>query len=113
MKKKKKSLSDLIKEGLIEVVSVLPDGKEVFRFTDKFLDQNPELIESMQTNDSDIIFSLWIKGFLNVSMDTEGEACISLNEKSITWVDSPDINKKERAMMYDIIRCLLETQEGE
>lgn len=106
MKKKdfsKMSIEELIKNNYLEIIGKNPEGEDVFRFTDKFLDENPEMIESYQSLDSDLLLSIWFKGFIDISMDEDSDAYISLTPKATNWMKSKELNDKEKIMMCDII----------
>lgn len=98
-----KMLSYLIEIGDIEIAGVNEDGNKILKFTDKFIKENPEIVEKMQKTDSDIMNSLWFKGFIDVSLSENGDPFISLTDKSMGFMFSNNLNIDEKKMMYDIM----------
>ena len=97
-----KVLKKMIKQGYIEVVGTNAVGDDIYKFTQKFYDEKPEIIEYIRTAESDVMSSLWFKGFIELKMDEESSMFIYLTEKSETWYDSEELTEDEKAMMYII-----------
>lgn len=97
---------ELIEQGYLEIIGVDYEGDEIIRLTDKFFDENPHIIEESQMFDSDILASIWFKGFIDLKMGEDSEMYISLTDKSENWIRSKELTRKEKSMMYDIISYL-------
>lgn len=106
-------INKYIENGYIEVCGKDYSGKYLYRMTDKFFNDFPNLEKTLQIYDSDLINSLWFKGFIDVALDINGEPYFSLTEKSIFWEHSEELNDDEKAMMYDIICYSNYLEEGE
>lgn len=90
----------LLEKGYIEEVGTNPVGDPLYRITELFYEEQAELVEQIRQADSDIMGSLWFKGFLDMKMDEEGSAFVYLTDKSDTWVDSEELTVDEKSMMY-------------
>jgi hypothetical protein len=95
-------IKKMINQGYIEIAGVNAVGDEIYKFTQKFYDEKPEIIEYIRTTESDIMSSIWFKGFVELKMDDDGSMYIYLTEKSETWYDSEELTEDEKAMMYII-----------
>jgi hypothetical protein len=101
-----------IRKGYVEIVGQNAAGDDVYRFTELFYQEQAELVEYMKLQDSDMLTSLWFKGYIDLMMDDEGRAHIYLNDKSDDWLDSKDLNEEEKSMMYLIYGTGAYVQEG-
>ena len=90
----------LLEKGYIEVVGYNPVGDPLYKVTPLFYEEQSELVDWMTQQDSDVMGSLWFKGFVDIRMDEEGNAYIYLTKKSDSWSTSEDLTDDERAMMY-------------
>jgi hypothetical protein len=108
----KKIIEEMIINGYVEIIYQNSRGDDMFRFTDKFFDDHPEILEQMQMYDSDILSSLWFKDFIEIKMSEDNEMYISCTDKSHTWSESDELNDSEKAMMYDIIMYLMINNEN-
>jgi chromosome segregation and condensation protein ScpB len=90
----------LLEKGYIEVVGYNPAGDPLYKITPLFYEEQAEVVEYMRKVDSDIMNSLWFKGFLDMKMDEEGSAYIYLTDKSDKWLESEDLTDDEKSMMY-------------
>jgi hypothetical protein len=89
-----------LKNGYIEIVGQNSVGDNLYRFTELFYQEQSELVEQMRIQDSDLMNSLWFKGYIDLMMDDVGNAYVYLNNKSDTWVNSEDLTEEEKSMMY-------------
>lgn len=108
-----KKIKQYIESGYVEVCGYDIEGFPLYRLTDKFFELHPEIQRSLHVYDSDLINSLWFKGFIDVSLDELGEPYFSLTEKSLFWEISMELDDDEKAMMYDIICYSNYIQENE
>lgn len=86
--------------GYIEVVGYNTVGDPIYKITKKFYEEQQELVEYMRKMDSDILNSIWFKGYIDLKMDEDGNAFVYLTDKSESWVDSEDLTEEEKSMMY-------------
>jgi hypothetical protein len=86
--------------GYIEVVGYNPVGDPIYKVTPLFYKEQEELVEWMKQMDSDIMNSLWFKGFIDLKMDKDGNAYVYLTDKSDNWTESEELNDDEKSMMY-------------
>lgn len=89
-----------LERGYIEVVGYNPVGDPIYKITKKFYEEQEELVEWMRKMDSDILNSLWFKGYLDLKMDKNGSAFVYLTDKSEAWPDAEDLEEEEKSMMY-------------
>lgn len=93
-------IEEMLARGYIEVVGYNPVGDPLYKITPRFYEEQADLVEWMKKMDSDIMSSLWFKGFLDLKMDEDGNAYIYLTDKSDFWVDSEELTEDEKSMMY-------------
>ena len=93
-------IEEMLARGYIEVVGYNPVGDPLYKITPRFYEEQSDLVEWMKKMDSDIMNSLWFKGFLDLKMDEDGNAYIYLTDKSDFWVDSEELTEDEKSMMY-------------
>ncbi len=82
------------------MVGYNPVGDPLYKITPLFYEEQAEVVEYMRTMDSDILSSLWFKGFLDLKMDGDGNAYIYLTDRSEEWVNSEELTDDEKSMMY-------------
>lgn len=90
----------MLDRGYIEVVGYNPVGDPIYKVTKLFYEEQEELVEWMRQMDSDILNSLWFKGFIDMKMDEKGNAYIYLTDNSEDWPISDDLTDDEKSMMY-------------
>lgn len=93
-------IEEMLARGYIEIVGYNPVGDPLYKITPRFYEEQSDLVEWMKKMDSDIMSSLWFKGFLDLKMDEDGNAYVYLTDKSDFWVDSEELNDDEKSMMY-------------
>ena len=89
-----------LEKGYIEVVGENAIGDPLYKITPLFYAEQEELVQWMKEQDSDILNSLWFKGYLDLMMDKDGLAYVYLTDKSDLWVEAEDLNNDEKSMMY-------------
>lgn len=90
----------MLEKGYIEEVGVNPVGDPLYKVTELFYKEHADVIEWMRQQDSDILSSLWFKGYIDLKMAEDGLGYIYLTDKSDLWVDSEDLTEDEKSMMY-------------
>lgn len=89
-----------LERGYIEVVGYNPVGDPIYKMTSKFYEEQEELVDWMRKMDSDILNSLWFKGYIDLKMDEDGHAFVYLTDKSEEWIEAADLEEEEKSMMY-------------
>jgi len=102
MELSEKVIKKMIKAGYIEIAGVNAVGDEIYRFTEKFHKEQPEFIKTLKEAESDVISSIWFKGFIDIKMDEKSNSYVYLTEKSPEWYDSDELTEDEKSMMYII-----------
>lgn len=90
----------MLEKGYIEEVGVNPVGDPLYKVTELFYREHADVVEWMRQQDSDILSSLWFKGYIDLKMSEDGLGFIYLTKKSDTWIDSEDLTEDEKSMMY-------------
>jgi len=90
----------MMKKGYLEEAGFNSAGDPLYRITPLFYEEQAELVEEMKKIDSDLLNSLWFKGYIDLMMDENGLGFIYLNDKSDSWINSDDLVEEEKAMMY-------------
>ena len=62
-------LKMFVEYGYVEVVSYNVAGDPIYELTELFYKEQKELAQWMKEQDSDIMSSLWFKGFIDLMMD--------------------------------------------
>lgn len=93
-------VQQMMDAGYLEVVGQNKLGEDLYRFTKKFYREHEELAKMLKQAESDIMSSLWFKGFIDIRMDDKSNSFIYLTEKSDDWYDSDELTIDEKSMMY-------------
>lgn len=93
-------LKMFVEYGYVEIVSYNIAGDPIYKLTELFYKEQKELARWMKEQDSDIMSSLWFKGFIDLMMDNDGKSYIYLTDRSDTWPESDDLTDDEKSMMY-------------
>jgi hypothetical protein len=97
-----KMIRKMLKDGYIEIAGVNMVGDEIYRFTPKFYDEQPDVVKFLKETESDTVSSLWFKGFIDIKMDEDSNPYLYLTPKSNDWYTSDELTKDEKSMMYVI-----------
>lgn len=95
-------IKKMIEQGYMRVAGKNSVGDEYYQFTEKFYREQPNLVSMIKKAESDVMFSLWLKGFLEIKMDSKGYTFVYLTDKSSTWADSEELSHTEKVLMYTI-----------
>ena len=90
----------MLDKGYIEEVGLNPVGDPLYKVTELFYKEHADVVEWMRQQDSDILSSLWFKGYVDLKMSEDGLGFIYLTNKSDEWVDAEDLTEDEKSMMY-------------
>lgn len=90
----------MLEKGYIEQVGYNAVGDPLYRLTPLFYKEQKELVEWMRKEDSDILSSLWFKGYIDLKMSDDGLGYLYLTDKSDYWVNAEDLSDDEKSMMY-------------
>lgn len=90
----------LLERGYLEIVGENQVGDPIYKITPEFYEEQAELVAWMRQQDSDLLNSLWFKGYVDVKMDDDGNGYMYLTDKSDTWLESEDLTEEEKSMMY-------------
>ena len=93
-------LKMFIEYGYVEVSGHNAAGDPIYKLTELFYEEQKEVAQWMKEQDSDIMNSLWFKGFIDLMMDGDGKSYIYLTDKSDSWVEAEELTDDERSMMY-------------
>lgn len=90
----------MLAHGYIEIAGENEVGDPIYRVTPLFYEEQSEMVAWMRQQDSDVLNSLWFKGYVDVKMDDDGNGFMYLTDKSDTWLEAEDLNNEEKSMMY-------------
>jgi len=93
-------IAAMIEKGYIERVGYNAIGDPLYKLTPLFYEEQQELVDWLRKADSDILNSLWFKGYIDLKMSDDGLGYIYLTDKSEHWVSAEDISDEEKSMMY-------------
>lgn len=96
-------IEHMIMEGYIEIAGFDKDGGLVYRMTKKMIEDFPEVVEEHMAFTNEIVFSVWQKGFLEVTMTEDGAWTILENEKTKRFMEYEDqLTKEEWLLMLEV-----------
>ena len=101
----------MIKNGYLEHVGDNKYGEPLYKFSKKFYEEQKELVDLINIKRSDILMSLWFKGFIEFKIDENSSGSLFLTGKSDTWYSSDELDAEERSMMYIIYSAGLYNEE--
>ena len=93
-------VEQMLDRGYIEEAGFNNLGEPLYRLTEKFYEENEELMEQIKLAESDILSSLWFKNFIDIKMNEKGQSYIYLTDKSDEWYSSDELTRDEKSMMY-------------
>lgn len=93
-------IDEMLKNEYIEPAGYNKVGEPLYRLTQKFYNENREMIDRLKVIESDLLSSLWFKNFIEIMMNEDGESYIYLTEKSQGWYSSDELTSEEKSMMY-------------
>lgn len=95
---------DLLENGYIEMVMFDErTGEPVYKMTKKMIEEFPEVFQEHMSFTNELVFSVWQKGFLEVTMLDDGSWNILPNEKTKVFRDYEDeLTNEEWTLMAEI-----------
>lgn len=95
----------LIELGAIEIVALTEDGEYRFSITEKCAEIAPELYHSYIQDISMMMFELWTKDMVEVSMSDSAEWIFRLTDKGLT-MDLSSLDPYERELLQNMRSAL-------
>ena len=88
------------------------DGDPTYKMTSKMIEYYPEVFEHHLAFTNNLIFDLWTKGLVEVTMLEDGTWNILPNSKTRNFEDfASDLSKEEWALMDEINRMIDEKDD--
>lgn len=97
-------LEKLILAGAVEVAGLDPNGEFLYAFTPQMPELFPEFHEHVSRHYSEAITDLWSNGYLEISLDENGDEIVTLNEKSVDPEELAKLDIPGRTLMDAILR---------
>ena len=97
-------LEKLILAGAVEVAGLDPNGEFLYSFTADMPNLFPEFYEHVSHMYSNAITELWSDGYLDITLNEDGEEIVMLNEKSVDTVELDKLSVTARSLMDSILR---------
>lgn len=89
-----------LEKGYIVKAGNTPAGDPLYKLTEKFYNEQEELVEWLKQQDSDLLSNLWFKGYIDLRLDTDGSGYLYLTDRSADWLTAEDLDDHEKSMMY-------------
>lgn len=102
----------MISNGYLEHVGDNKYGEPLYRFSQKFYQEQKELVDLINIKRSDILMSLWFKEFIEFKIDEKSAGSLFLTRKSDSWYSSDELDEEEKSMMYIIYTAGLYSEES-
>lgn len=97
-------LEKLILAGAVEVAGLDPSGEFLYSFTPQMPELFPEFYEHVSYHYSAAITDLWTNGYLEITLDENGDEIVTLNEKSTDPAELEKLDIPGRTLMDAILR---------
>ena len=98
-------IQHLIEAGAIEIVALNDDGEYRFSITERCAEIAPELYHSYIEDISMMMFELWTKDMVDVSMSDTAEWIFRLTDKGLN-MDLYDLDPFERELLQNMRSAL-------
>ena len=93
----------LLDNGYIQVATIDHNGDTVYRMTPKMMIDFPEIFEDHMQFTNELVFSVWQKGFIEMTIDEEKGWNIIPCEKTPLYENYLDeLTEEERMLMWEI-----------
>lgn len=93
----------LLSNGYIEVATIDQYGELVYKMTPRMIQDFPEIFEEHMEFTNNLVFSVWQKGLIEMSLDEEKGWNIIPSEKTPNYEDyADDLTDEEMLLMWEI-----------
>jgi hypothetical protein len=93
----------LLEYGYIQVATVDKHGELVYKMTPKMIEDFPEVFEEHMELTNNLVFSVWQKGLIEMSLDEEKGWNILPTEVTRKYEDfEDDLTDEEMLLMWEI-----------
>lgn len=97
-------LEKLILAGAVEVAGLDPNGEFLYAFTPDLPKIFPEFYEHVSRHYSAAITDLWSNGYIDITLDENGEEIVMLNDKSTNPEELSKLDIPGRTLMDAILK---------
>jgi hypothetical protein len=93
----------MVENGYLIVAGIDKNGQPLYKMTTKMVEDFPDLFEEHMSFTNELIFDLWTKGFVEVSMSDDARWNIVPNEKTVNFRDhEEELTDQEWLLMEEI-----------
>jgi hypothetical protein len=93
----------MLENGYLVMAGLDKNNEPLYRMTQKMIEDFPDLFHEHMSFTNELIFDLWTKGFVEVSMDDEAKWRILPNEKTFKFKDhEEELTDEEWLLMEEI-----------
>lgn len=92
----------MLENKYVEQVGIDEDGDPIYKMSPKMLKDFPDIFNAHMEVTNELLFSVWQKGYLEMSIDEKGEWIVLPTEATSHFEDFEDLSKEERLLLWEI-----------
>ena len=98
----------LLENGYLEDAGIGAHGKQMYKMTKKLIEDFPDVFDAHAEFTNELLFSLWQKGFVEMSMDDSGEWTIVPNDRTYAYNQyHEELTEEECVLLEEILDILI------
>lgn len=92
----------MLENNYIEQVGVDEDGEPIYRMSPQMIQDFPDIFDAHMQVTNEILFSVWQKGYVEMTMTPDGEWLVVPTEETYKFDELDDLSKEERLLLWEI-----------
>jgi hypothetical protein len=92
----------MIKNNYIQSVGIDEDGEPIYKMTQDLIEDYPDIFEAHMEFTNELLFSVWQKGYVEMTMTEDGEWIIIPTDVTLNYEEIPNLTKEERLLLWEL-----------
>jgi hypothetical protein len=92
----------MIKHNYIQSVGIDEDGEPIYKMTQDLIEDYPDIFEAHMEFTNELLFSVWQKGYVEMTMTEDGEWLIIPTDVTLNYEEIPNLTKEERLLLWEL-----------
>lgn len=92
----------MIENNYVSICGLDEDGEPIYKMTKDLIEDYPEIFEAHMEVTNELVFSVWQKGYLEMTMTEDGEWLIIPTDVTLNYEEIEDLTKDEKLLLWEI-----------
>lgn len=92
----------MLENDYISICGIDEDGEPVYKMTKNLISDFPEIFEAHMEVTNELVFSVWQKGYIEMTMTEDGEWVIIPTDVTLNYEEIENLTKDEKLLLWEI-----------